>query len=467
MPNVFAAVYHPPTLDDLATSDATKRMTRMKVAIQQAHGALSTYASFMGATNPFYIFVAPEYYFVKNSAGAGNNEVWTLHTADEKRTIFEELRALSGRYKRFLLAPGTVSWCQPRKVAQGARTHDGWNTAAIFYEGKLKHEYDKIMDDGVFARTTANVLFQKGQKSQLFTVESLRFGIEICGDFNEGNLRSEARPESLDFEIMLSATNRHSFDEASIAKVPIRNGGYFIHSDSDNANFCGAWCVQRGSGSHGTFVPSRLMNATLFDPWTGRMIGGDNLGQRLASGSVLVVKAVTPQQNGSFEQRSDLRTGGAPPVPAAPLPGMARARAGSLPLPAKPSAMQQTQFRLSLEANPVTPFLDSASGNYHVEAKATLFKAGGAGGLPNQPITFRAGNGTVRNTTQFTDGQGVAKAVFTGQKNNQPLQISASFSGATVMYETKIDSLGGGNVSRLGRLQPETVLNLWSYYLPG
>jgi len=107
MPSVLAAVHHPPTLDDLATSDATQRMTRMKVAIQQGHGTLSTYASFMGATNPFYVFVAPEYYFVKSSTG-GNNEVWTLHTPDEKKRIFEELRALSSRYKRFLLAPGTV-----------------------------------------------------------------------------------------------------------------------------------------------------------------------------------------------------------------------------------------------------------------------------------------------------------------------------------------------------------------------
>jgi len=265
---------------------------------------------------------------------------------------------------------------------------------------------------------------------------------------------------------MLSATNHHGFDESTIVKVPVKNGGYFIHCDSDNLNYCGAWCVQRGSESHGTVVPMRLMSATLFDPWTGRRIGGDKLEQKLAAGSVLVVNAVTPQQTGSFEQRGDLRPGMAP-MPTAPLLGATRARSASLPLPSKPSAVQQTQFRLSLQADPIAPFFDNASGSYHVEASATLNKGGGAAGvLPNQPITFRAGNGTVRNTTVFTDGQGVAKAVFTGQKNNQPLQISASFSGATVTYETRIDSLGGGNVTRLGRLQPESVLNLWSYYLP-
>ena len=132
----------------------------------------------------------------------------------------------------------------------------------------------------------------------------------------------------------------------------------------------------------------------------------------------------------------------------------------------KPAPVQTTQFRLSLTADPVAPHFDSASGSYHVEAAATLYTGGGAGVLANQQVVFSAANGTVQNPTQWTNGQGVAKASFRGQKNNQPLKINATFSGVTATCEAKIDTLGAGNVSKMARLQPETVINLWSYYLP-
>ena len=467
MPNVFAAVFHPPTLDNLAR-DATRRLTEMKVAIQQAYGALSTYAGMMQATNPFYIFAAPEYYFVKSSTGPANKPVWTLHTPGEKKSIFEELRALSGKYKRYLIAPGTLSWCQPRKTALQGRTYDGWNTAPVFYEGKLKHEYDKIFDDSCFSQYTADVVFQSGTKSQLFSVESFKFGIEICGDFEHGNLSSEARPESLDFEIMLSATNRHEFSEESIGKVPVKNGGYFIHSDSDNSNFCGAWCVQRGAGSHGVVIPSRINDPmrplpTVYDPWTGRMLGSENLGQKLSVGTVLLIRSISSNLSGSLQERNDLRSSGS-----APVLGATRQRTGSLPQISLPKVMpppQTTQFRFQLTAQPVAPFFDSVSGNYSIEATVNLFK-GVNDALLNKQVTFTAGNGTVRNGSQWTNGQGVAKAVFTGRKNNQPLKINATFNGLTATCEASIDHLGAGNVTKISRLKPETVISLWSYFLP-
>ena len=34
------------------------------------------------------------------------------------------------------------------------------------------------------------------------------------------------------------------------------------------------------------------------------------------------------------------------------------------------------------------------------------------------------------------------------------------------LTEMKVESMGGGNVSKIGRLQPETVAEMRSYYLP-
>ncbi len=477
MPQVFAAIFHPPTLDNLKSVPPERRLPEMKVAIQQAYGQLAAYASRMGATNPFFIFLAPEYYFVKNcvatGSGRGAGEKWTLYTETEKNQIFEELRALSGKYKRFLIAPSTISWCKPAKAPQGNLTKDGWNTTPIFYEGKLKHEYDKIFDDGNFSGKTADVRFQQGKKSQLFTVESLKFGIEVCGDFDHGNLGKEARPESLDFELMLSAPNPHSFDSHQIAKVPVKNGGYFLHADCDEkkSERCGAWCVQRGSGSHGVALPNELLGYALFDPWTGQMLKGDMLGVSLSSGSMLALKAVVGQQNGNLPQQnnplpqSNLRSSGSSWVSGVKLQrtnslqqiGMSRLST-NLSQPA-----QQTAYGMRMATNPAQPYLNSTDGSFNVKVTVTL--TSGNAGLANQQISFRAGNGRARDLVKTTNMQGEAETVFTGNRAH-PMQISASFNETTVSYEAKITSLGGGNVSKIGRLQPETVLDMWSYFLP-
>lgn len=431
MPTVFAAVFHPNTLNNLLTEKADARMAQMKVAIQQAHSALSCYASSMGATNPFYIFTAPEYYFVKSATAAKGRTVWVLYTAAEKDQIFEELRALSGKYPRFLLAPGTLAWSRPRAKPQGARTLDGWSTAPIFYQGKLKHEYDKIMDDTLFRINTEDVVFQKGTKSQLFNVESLNFGIEVCGDLDEGNLSKAARPQSLDFEIMLSATIRHGFNEAEIVKVPVKDGGYLIHADSEVSGFCGAWCVKRGSGSHG-FAPGPS-DTNFYDPWTGKEIK-DSVGAFLSAGTVLAVAPITRMQKGKCYKTVNLLS-------------------------------QETQFRLEVTAEPVAPFLDNNTGSYHVEATATLCEENQAA-LPNRQIYFQVNNGKLlRWHSPSTNVGGLAKVLVSGEKN-KPLSISAIFEGVTVTCETKIDSPGSGNVNKIARLQPETVIDLWSYYLP-
>jgi hypothetical protein len=475
MPNVFAAVFHPPTLDNLTSISPERRLPEMKVAIQQAYGQLSAYAAAMRAANPFFIFLAPEYYFVKNcvinGTGKAARNTWTLYTEQEKKQIIEELRALSGRYKRYLISPGTIAWFKPARAPQGGKTKDGWNTAPILYEGKLKHEYDKIFDDGTCSQFTSDVRFQKGAKSQLFTVESLKFGIEVCGDFNEGNLGKEARAESLDLELMLSATNSHAFDESKIARVPVKNGGYFLHADSDKPDFCGAWCLNRGSGSHGMVTPMELQASALFDPWTTQMLKKDGIGTALSSGTVLALTGVSVSKTGTLPQQdsplpqNNLRSSGSSWLPTPKLQ-----RTNSLPQIglARPqmNASQNTQptaYNLLMATKPAQPCVSNTDDSFRIEVKVSL-KSGNTG-LANKQISFRAGNGRVQDLVKTTNMNGDAETVFIGNKG-QPLQISADFNGTTVSYEAKITRLGAGNVSKIGRLQPETVLSMRSYFLP-
>jgi hypothetical protein len=454
MTAVFAAVFHP-KWSQYEQLDHSSRMLRMRSAIAQAYTAMSGAAARMTELNAFYIFVAPEYWFTK--AVGGNPKKYTLHSEDEKNEICNTLRKLSGEHKRYLLAPGTIVWRRPRSGLPDTRTHEGWNTAPIFYEGKLKHEYDKIYDDGVFRDLTDDVVFRSGTKTQLFAVEKWNFGIEVCGDFNDGNLSKEAAPRSLDFELMLSGTNFHQFNEQNIGKVPVKDGGYFIHADTTNMLYNGAWCVQRGSGAHGTHLPAF---STCYDPWTGKYIGDDMLGRALGVGRVLAVhQNASPTATGalpSLGQYSQEFQGKWPPAPQQPQHQ------------APQQAQQQAeQFRLHLGLTPVAPFLNSVTGNYTVRATATVTSVASNNGLPNQFVRFQAANGMMAKPQSglwSTDGQGMAHTDITG--NAQPLRISASCHAATVTLDLSLETASAGHVSKIGPLQGTGESEISAYYLP-
>ena len=468
MPNVFAALFFPPTLDQMGTKNAQQKMTEMKTAIERAQGLLATYAATMKANDPLLIFAAPEYYFVKTKTVNGQNQTWTLYTEDEKKAIVEELRTLSARWKKFLIVPGSIAWFKPKNTPVGARTKDGWNSTPLLYQGNVVHEYDKIFNDGGYGQFTTDVQFQKGTKSQLFKVDNLKFGIEVCGDLNDGNLSKEAAAASLDFEIMISATNRHEFDDSGINKVPVRDGGYFIHTDSDKADYCNVWCLRRGAGSHGTVVPNSVQGALLFDPFNGNRLSGDIIGVNLAAGTVLAMKMVANYKSGNMPQAPGNAPGGvrlpqitAPALP--PLPG----KVNLPPLPGKPAvpaAPTPATFQMVLDIKPVTPYLGSvaAPNRYTVEMSITMTSAAA---VSNKPITFTATNGTVANGNQMTDMTGKAKALFTGQKGTPPMLMNASFNGVTVTAEASLVMMGG-NVTRMARLLPETEPQMRSFYMP-
>jgi hypothetical protein len=79
------------------------------------------------------------------------------------------------------------------RVGELAHRYSGHNTTPIYYKKELHHSYDKKFDDGSSRQFTPDVALARGTASQLFKLDGLRCGIEVCGDINEEISRTRRR----------------------------------------------------------------------------------------------------------------------------------------------------------------------------------------------------------------------------------------------------------------------------------
>jgi hypothetical protein len=313
MRQVFASILPVDVFQSAAWPTQLKLHHLATVAAAAYENAL-TAAATMGVDKPVVLFAAPEYYFVKNIvSGPLGGQTWTLYDEDEKDDILRQLEGIAKAHYRMLFVPGSIAWRRQRQApyVQHGRNiaYDGYNTTPIFYKKELHHSYDKKFDDGSCRQYTPDVGFVRGTGTQLFKVEGWRCGIEVCGDINEENLKNEAPPTSLDFEIYISATNPHDFT-MHLDSVPVRDGGYFVHCDAsvgdENAmRRNGVWAIQRGSGMHGT--PQTIPGA--LDPWTMKRVRDDPSGVQLSRSSVLTLRtagSITGRENSVRPRRNSL-----------------------------------------------------------------------------------------------------------------------------------------------------------------
>ena len=77
-------------------------------------------------------------------------------------------------------------------------------------------------------------------------------------------------------------------------------------------------------------------------------------------------------------------------------------------------------------------------------------------------LTFRTSNGQVTQPTVSTNAQGVAKTTVVCNKNS-PATITCQFGGGTISSKVEFVTLGSGNVSKMGQLQPpiNSMLPCW------
>lgn len=101
------------------------------------------------------------------------------------------------------------------------------NTCFILHGGRLVHRYDKETGfDENYDDPRGKGYFVSVNTADCFTVDNLRFGVEICFDHNQKCLKSKNHAD-ISFHIVVSDTV-----EAINAHMAMQDGGYFMHASS-------------------------------------------------------------------------------------------------------------------------------------------------------------------------------------------------------------------------------------------
>ena len=199
------------------------------------------------------LFVAPEYLFVHEEIGPGGKHRFERHHLDasEAKGVTDELWRLSQTYPRLILIPGSI--LQRRRItggdlpelevakhrhfvkrnlkggaqtlelgqlktaaeALGKARYIGKNRALVFLDG-LQHIYDKVTDVSE-AWDPDSTLHIGGNSLGFFSVEGVRFGLELCKDHYAACLASALQQQKADLQVVLSA----HLDSAYVAKSKV------------------------------------------------------------------------------------------------------------------------------------------------------------------------------------------------------------------------------------------------------
>jgi len=438
----FAAYYPFDTLDVIPKLAHSEKLAQFETRLKQAYANMGLAASTMKLTNWVGFFAVPEYFFLKRYEQVGTDVVVELYDMNELNKLVGRMITLSDQFNHVVILPGTISWRRPlaakvtttRKGKTVDIKYEGFSTAPAFYAGKQLAAYDKKMNDAVIDTYAAETRFTPGKESPLFDVGRMKCGLEICGDFNEGNLAKTTGAQTLDFEFMMSGSNYHMFGKADMDKIPVRNGGYFLHVDQAPKKapfYNGVWCVSRGSGWHSIDTDSLAGSAV--DPWTMKAINQDRFGVSRSVGNVvsLAQQRTTPTTSG--------RT----------MPG-AKAFTG-----------------LRLLGNAVlSGALDSDTGQYEVTLNVEVVKDhGSTSDNTGRTIEFKAKRATLVRASKKTDTHGKAQAVFRCDRN-QVAMLSAEFHNAKVEVEAKIAWLGPGEVTKIALLKGTPNSDVPTFFTP-
>lgn len=263
---LFAAVWKIQPSRSAGWSLAQKR-TEITQAMTKALAFMQTSSLRMKATNPVYLFAAPEYYWVKNQAG----EKVSLYDQDEKQTIYAAMQGASASLGNIIIFPGTVNWSVDSAGHAGPPTTKqrglvGYNSAPVFLNGEKLLDYFKKFNDGMLDKEQDGpASFGPGPADgrQSFRANGLHIGLDICGDLNDGKLSQTLAGEKVDVMVLISGTMTHFFNESRLITIPVKEGGAFVHADnSGKLEKNGLWVIKPGGGWHGSH---RDENTLAFD----------------------------------------------------------------------------------------------------------------------------------------------------------------------------------------------------------
>jgi len=278
MKDIVISLWTYQTLDKssmLKTID--ERLAAMEKQIERCAKTVTSLGADIELGNEFHaIFAAPEYYFTAPA------QTRTALTTVQKDLLYLKLAALSKKYPKILMIPGTIFFKEEidtevartkmkshllmseitakstlakpdyedvlsgwttggglhvpalkdigtelgREVPTGERVR---NVAYILLGGERQAMYDKHVDfTEAVGVSPDNLFFIPGTQDQCPVIGNFKFGVEICFDHASAVL-SRRSVSKLDFHVVLSAWTSSATTNMAMAK-----GGFFLHASSNS-----------------------------------------------------------------------------------------------------------------------------------------------------------------------------------------------------------------------------------------
>lgn len=182
----------------------------------------------LGIASPHRIFLAPEHLFRRSSAEMA------LHQ-DQKDRVIGGVKQISAQHGDAMIIPGTVVWREETGFAKFfGRKFEARNTAFVFQNGTVLHQYNKHSDAGELTDAEKqHSKFRAGQKLGVFSCWGIRFGLEICQDHTKSiliNQINQKKKTPVDVHLILSSTVGNQ-----PGKIATRDGGLVVHADGQDA----------------------------------------------------------------------------------------------------------------------------------------------------------------------------------------------------------------------------------------
>jgi hypothetical protein len=217
MPTVAAALLR--VDKKMFGEDAGNRLEEFGMAVGQVDSLLKK----MAGDDGVHILVAPEYYFnPRGEIGKVYKQQGPLAVSrSEKHDIYAGLKKISSRAGKLVIVAGSIFYT--KTTSSGLR---GLNVCPVLRNGRFLTKNYKAQDDGNLSKGTDDAEYTSKASNPCFTVNGVRFGVEVCMDHADRTLKNFLNGGSVDVHILIS--DGVTPDNSRIAA---KTGGYVIHCD--------------------------------------------------------------------------------------------------------------------------------------------------------------------------------------------------------------------------------------------
>jgi predicted amidohydrolase len=171
------------------------------------------------------MIIFPEYFlnqrFKKDDRDDERSNVPLMARRADKHDTYDALKNLSSQLGDIIIVAGSIFY---RKKTQS----QGLNVCPVLRNGQIIHRHYKDFDDGFLGQNINGYRFATKQTHPIFTVDGVRFAVDICGDHhnNEARMRNwggKANTGAVQIHIVIGDGARVSRDDIHAAA-----GGYYV-----------------------------------------------------------------------------------------------------------------------------------------------------------------------------------------------------------------------------------------------